>query len=393
MAQLRRILRLCKTLESDSRLLVTLLGRPTQEFDRKKGTVVRCRSAAAALPFVEEVLWEARGQSSEYAHPLHGCNRFRAAIRKHWRLVNALGMDYVVDGQELLRRLETLFEEAKPIVNDVPDVIIEPQPCIALQRIPPSCDTSVKMGQLLVTHPLACLAQRVLDRAVILLCSTDGLTGGVQGIVVNKPSHISLKELLLSYGEAAKDDMLFVEGMCLHALLDTRLYVGGDVLRQGSVFNNIRWLHTLGSDVPGSIQLLPGVWLGEDVSCLAKLVSSGQATLGRDLRAYLGCAGWASCQLSLELARGVWARADVTNPADAGHHVLQLGPATVSDLTDEDGGRTIDDSLWRQLLLAMGLSALSQFPRGSAATDAMLLDILKAHHKNMQNARFPKSET
>lgn len=379
MAELRKILRLCKTLERDSRLLVTLLGQPTQEFDRRTQTVVRCRSVA--LPFVEEVLWQARGQSSEYAHPRPGCTRLRAAVRKHRRLVDALGMDYSIEAKELRRRLESSFESAKAIVSDAPVGITEPTPCIVLQRLPPSCEKPVEVGQILVSHPLACLAQRALDRAVIVLCSMDELTEGVQGIVVNKPSHVSLKELLSSHGEAAKDDLLFVEGMGLHALLDTRVYVGGDVMKQGSLFKNIRWLHTIGPDVVGSTQLLPGVWLTEDASCLARMVQSGHAVLGRDLKPYLGCAGWVSCQLSLELDRGVWARADIPNAADAGHHLL--AKATM----DEDGSPRADDSVWRHSLLAMGMSALSQFPRGDAAVDAMLLDTLKAHYKGMQKSK------
>eukprot|EP00931_Biecheleriopsis_adriatica_P028770 TRINITY_DN17157_c0_g1_i1.p1 TRINITY_DN17157_c0_g1~~TRINITY_DN17157_c0_g1_i1.p1 ORF type:complete len:378 (+),score=79.21 TRINITY_DN17157_c0_g1_i1:35-1135(+) len=358
---LRNVLRLCRCLDKDPRLLVMLLGRPTRQFDRSKKAVVRL--APAPWPFVEELLWEARGHSAQFAHPDQGHGSVRAAARRHWRLVCALGSDYCSEAEELLWHLRRAADAAKLLLDEaaVSDCnspggtgSAAAESRFALQRLPPSSEKAVAVGQILATHPLACITQPALDQAVIMICGVAEASQHVQGVILNKRTEVTLGDMLASDGPHAKDDMLLAENLGLHALLDAKLHVGGDIVEGQSLFHSLFWLHTLGVEAGDTaLEVAPGIWLGGDLSIMAGLVQSGRASLGTDLRSYLGCAGWASEQLILEL----------------------------------DG--TTAEAFWRKVLLDMGLPALSKFPRGRI--DTMLSGAIQSHYAKLADLRASKA--
>ncbi len=56
---------------------------------------------------------------------------------------------------------------------------------------------------------------------------------------------------------------------------DEHLSVGGPVAP-----DTLNYLHTLGTKVPGSVPVVPGIWWGGEIDALRNLISTG--TVGRD---------------------------------------------------------------------------------------------------------------
>eukprot|EP00928_Gymnodinium_smaydae_P044358 TRINITY_DN29592_c0_g1_i1.p1 TRINITY_DN29592_c0_g1~~TRINITY_DN29592_c0_g1_i1.p1 ORF type:complete len:542 (-),score=92.51 TRINITY_DN29592_c0_g1_i1:217-1653(-) len=99
-AAFRLLLRLCRRADRHPEELVALRARPAETFNRELGKVVR--TPAVDYPLAEAALVEAAG-GSEFAHP--GGNAARA-VRRHKRSLSALGLKYLPEADELIRRIE-----------------------------------------------------------------------------------------------------------------------------------------------------------------------------------------------------------------------------------------------------------------------------------------------
>jgi putative transcriptional regulator len=133
-------------------------------------------------------------------------------------------------------------------------------------------------GRLLVATPH--LEDPHFSRTVVYLLEHDG--GGTVGVVLNRPSHTPVGQVLPDWHEA-------VSGPAV-------VFGGGPVQPDGALC-----LAQLQSDGPGVRPVVDGVGtvdLDGDVTVISNLASR--------LRVFAGHAGWAPGQLDLELAEGAW---------------------------------------------------------------------------------------
>ena len=171
-------------------------------------------------------------------------------------------------------------------------------------------------GTLLIAPPT--LRDPNFRRTVVLLCEHGG--EGSFGLILNRPLDLSLGEVL----QEMEDD-------------ETPLALGGPVQP-----DTLHYLHAHGELVPKTIEIREGIFWGGDFELIKALLTSGEATL-RDLRLFLGYAGWTDGQLEDEIEQGGWILAE----AD---------PASV--FPEDPPG------LWRTVLRRMGgeYAVLANFP-------------------------------
>jgi len=134
-------------------------------------------------------------------------------------------------------------------------------------------------GRVLISEPF--LSDRYFRRSIVYLCEHN--EEGSLGFVLNKPLEMGLHEV----ADGFPGD-------------DFPLSLGGPVSN-----NTLHFIHTLGSKVPGSMEVADGIWWGGDFDELKKLVDSREAT-EKDLRFFLGYAGWSAGQLGSELDENAW---------------------------------------------------------------------------------------
>ena len=112
--------------------------------------------------------------------------------------------------------------------------------------------------------------------------------GGAMGVVVNRPSGVTVAQALKNHFELPDTEEM--------------VYVGGPVER-----NALFILHNA-ADLDGSeTPLLSGVFVGSSPEMFETIVKrSAEGDERLKFRVYFGCAGWAPDQLEGELARNDW---------------------------------------------------------------------------------------
>jgi len=415
----RLLLRAARQIDRCPQQLVTLFGWPSVVFDRRSNKVVR--QAVTKCPFAEDAILEACGGSIEFSHPTGSAAR---AVRRHRRLLSAVGFDYMPSAQMILERLEAAKRSTDRVLaavasnqvrlpelelefisgpragskvllrEDIADKV-EGQPVAAaaesvpfLQRMAANDVSPCAVGQLLITHPLSAMAQPTLDRAVMLLADVDA--GTAKGIVLNMQARGTLRSVLAAWScrtgdggahQIEETDKKHMEN--LGPLLDVPLLSGGDVMEAGNLYKSISWLHTLGRAVPGALEVAPSVWLGGDVRVMVGLVASGKASR-EHIRPVLGCTRWALPQLELELQRGVWVRAHMAT--------AELSQQLFAAPLPEDDIQALEEqrvSSWRAALMGAGLPGLADFPRGRAV-DVVLRAIIQKHYSEMRSTQYER---
>lgn len=165
-------------------------------------------------------------------------------------------------------------------------------------------------GSILISSPM--LEDPNFRRTAILLLDRDA-SGGHIGLVLNRRLDLTLADVCQMPGAA--------DGMSL--------YSGGPVDLQ-----RLFWLHTLGEQLPGSLEVLPGLYVGGDYDTLVAMLMSDR-DLSDKVKFYLGYSGWAASQLAKEVELSAWG-------------VLRnlLEPHLIFDLEG--------DELWHQLCLRLG---------------------------------------
>lgn len=155
-------------------------------------------------------------------------------------------------------------------------------------------------------------------RSVILL--TEHSQKGSMGFIINRKLTISPTQAIDDFPDF--DDML---------------HYGGPVSS-----DQLFYLHSLGSLLEGSIEVLPGVFMGGNFETLKSMVDSKQITPSQ-IRFYAGYSGWSSNQLTKELKDNSWI----------------VAPAQAPQIFNEDKG-----NLWKKILHAMGgkYSMVAEFP-------------------------------
>lgn len=363
-AAYRALLRLCRRLDREPVLQTALIGRPARRYHPGLQKLVRV--PPGKYPFVDDAVWETCGRSTEFAHAQGSAAR---AAKLHRQRAALVGFGYLDEATEFRRRLERaekLFHTIRRASDNDPGETPF-LPSLRLQHLPASSEEPVKEGDVLLTHPLACLLQPQLDQAVIIIEEVNKEAGYVRGLTINKRS-TSMAEML---DKAGGDDHQLVHSLGMPWLLSCTLHIGGDLVPLAHVGNGegqegqqkgaeddqsklrgMVLLHSL-ADLPGARNIGPGMWIGGDLRELARRVEAGNART-EEVRPIYGFAGWASEQLELELQRGVWVRAR-TPSADS---LWSLFEASGSDKAGRD--------VWAAAMSRVGFPHFAAFPRGEA---------------------------
>lgn len=138
------------------------------------------------------------------------------------------------------------------------------------------------MGSLLVSEPL--LEDKYFSRSAILVLD-EPEDGGHFGLILNKPTDMTLKDLIPDWEDGKK----------------VPIYCGGPVDMQRMFL-----LHTLGDKLGASAEVLPGIYVGAELDKIIEYVENGGDVDGK-LRFFLGYCGWSPGQLSAEIEGKTWA--------------------------------------------------------------------------------------
>ncbi|MDE6010042.1 MAG: YqgE/AlgH family protein [Muribaculaceae bacterium] len=149
------------------------------------------------------------------------------------------------------------------------------------QHISDTGSAAVKGGEILLSSPL--LADPNFKRTAVLILEQDNNQGHL-GLILNRPLDLTLQEICDMPGMAR----------------EMKVHNGGPVDLQ-----RIFWLHTLGDLLPGSFEVLPGLYVGGDYNTLINAFSEGKDFSGK-IRFYLGYSGWTAGQLQKEIEAGAW---------------------------------------------------------------------------------------
>jgi len=136
----------------------------------------------------------------------------------------------------------------------------------------------------------------------VVLMIEDGEHGSM-GLVVNRPSDLSVRRVLEGHFD--------LEGV------DDLVYTGGPV-EPTALFI----LHNAGELDPGEPEVATGLYVGSTATAFQDVVSRiAGGDMSVKFRVFRGCAGWAPEQLEGELERGDW----LTYPASA-EYILNDNP-------------------------------------------------------------------
>lgn len=287
-------------------LRALLTAVPQRLYHRGLGRVVEIDSSSLANSVLERVVREVNEGADFYRPGRKSRPRLAAeTLRRTFRdppvaAGGAPGGSSALDaGFEALRWLNAIssaFDELP--VCDYRPVRAPGVELAAEQSAPP------RIGDVLLTHPIACLRQPSLHQAAILLAEGGDVgfgedagvepgraSRGVMGIVLNKPTRLTLGQLLQAGHERETAELL-------RPFRQNVVYVGGDVMR-----DRLLMLHPY-ADVQDAARVADGVYMSSDLAAIHAAVQGGKDV--RAFRVFVGHCGWAHEQLALECERGVW---------------------------------------------------------------------------------------
>lgn len=273
------------------RALLTAL--PREVYLRPMGRVVPVQNREGAARLIDDAMRRLNSGSEFYRPASDARPRLARETLRHIVSASTADDSTSVDaGFEAMRWLASAADAFDDLpLSEWSSVRVGPfRPAVDQRALPP-------LGSLILTHPVACLRQPTLHQAVILIAEQGSMAvegearSGVMGIVVNKPSRITLKQLLQATGDST-DGPLGVLGEC-------PVYLGGDVMQ-----DRLLLLHPH-SWLERSDRLCEGVYISTDAEAVSQAVRDGRAEAA-SFKVFVGHAGWAAEQLQVECERGVW---------------------------------------------------------------------------------------
>ncbi|HEU4718451.1 MAG TPA: YqgE/AlgH family protein [Bacteroidia bacterium] len=134
-------------------------------------------------------------------------------------------------------------------------------------------------GRLLVSEPF--LHDDYFRRSVLLIAEHN--EKGTVGFILNKPLDVTLQEAVPGFPE-----------------FSGTAFFGGPVQR-----DQLYYVHTLGNVIPDSVQISPGLWWLGDFDKVKEMMRRKE--IGeKEIRFFIGYAGWEEGQLSRELGERSW---------------------------------------------------------------------------------------
>lgn len=134
-------------------------------------------------------------------------------------------------------------------------------------------------GRIIISEPL--LHDGFFGRSVVLL--TENNEKGSLGFILNKATGLAINSFV---SECKTENFL--------------VYVGGPVAT-----NTLHFIHTLGNKIPKSRHIKDNLYWGGDFELVKRLINS-ETIQPRDIRFFVGYAGWSPNQLNDELKRNSW---------------------------------------------------------------------------------------
>lgn len=135
-------------------------------------------------------------------------------------------------------------------------------------------------GQLLVADPF--MQDQFFQESVILL--VDHHSSGSIGFILNKPMRRNVKDFISDFPD-----------------FPGPVYLGGPVEN-----NSLHYVHNAGELLEGSIEISSGIYWGGDFHQLKFLITN-KVIKPRDIKFFVGYAGWESGQLAEEMTEeNVW---------------------------------------------------------------------------------------
>jgi putative transcriptional regulator len=175
-------------------------------------------------------------------------------------------------------------------------------------------DLFVAQGTLLAAGP------QMLDpnfmHSVVLIGQHSAM--GAYGLVLNRVSKQTTRDVL--------DDSLIL------GRVPVPLSLGGPV-----GLDTLQILHRAPGRVEGGVEVCDGLWIGGEFESLGRYAETDTNAFRRDVRLFLGYAGWGAGQLEAELAQSTWLPAPAHPPA-----VFEAPP----------------ERLWRDVVRSLGEKAL-----------------------------------
>ena len=138
------------------------------------------------------------------------------------------------------------------------------------------------MGSLLISEPM--MEDNYFSRSAILVLD-EPEEGGHFGLILNKPTEMTLNDLMPEWEEGKR----------------VPIFCGGPVDLQRMFL-----LHTLGEKLGSNIEVLPGIYVGADLDKIIDYIEEGGEVDG-NLRFFLGYCGWSPGQLAGEIEGKTWA--------------------------------------------------------------------------------------
>jgi len=161
-------------------------------------------------------------------------------------------------------------------------------------------------GRVLISEPF--MGDYYFGRSVILIAEHN--EEGSFGVIVNKRIATGLNKVLKGFPD-----------------FNAPVFLGGPVET-----NNLFYIHTLGDQIEGAVEILDGLYWGGDIEALKELILIKKAE-PRDIRFFVGYSGWSPNQLDEELKKNSW---------------------VVSNISKDFLIKTDAEKLWDNLLLKMG---------------------------------------
>jgi putative transcriptional regulator len=178
-----------------------------------------------------------------------------------------------------------------------------------------SAELRVEAGTLLAAFP------DMLDpnfmHSVVLICQhTDE---GAYGVVTNRETKFEAKDLLPQHELLGKSRF--------------PVFLGGPVDH-----TTLQFLHVVPEAIPGGMSIDGKYWLGGELDALGEYVTRQPRLAARNLRLFLGYAGWGAGQLDVELGTGSWLPAPPSQEAIFGEPGEGTWRRVVRSIEGDGGG-------------------------------------------------------
>lgn len=143
-----------------------------------------------------------------------------------------------------------------------------------------------KKGRILIAEPF--LSGSYFNRSIVFLVAHSDK--GAVGFILNKKVDFPIHDIISDFPE-----------------FNAQVYIGGPVAT-----DSVYYIHKLGKQIGGSIQVSDNLFWGGDFEDLKRLITLGIAK-PTEVRFFLGYSGWDSGQLEEEIKENSWLVNDVND--------------------------------------------------------------------------------